>query len=882
MNKSFSPKVCSTLFRTLATVITILLIPVFFQGCSAKVNLPVLSPLPPGNAMNIRSVQSYLKHGPPKSPANTIKKIDFPKNVRMPMAGEKNAYGIYVTPELELAYNTYLGGDGEKALGALISAEKKGGDAGFLWQISFLKVQIMIMMGRAADAEEELVKTSEREIAFIGNNLNSRALSGEVNVWAGDYDKARSDFVAVLKALGSWSFPTSYSLPPSNMAELVGTTTAQLRALTGLTGIYVLEENYPEAMKWALETEKRFNDVHYVSHHPLYKMSIKVHADSYYGRALNLVFLAASHLVVTKKMEESETMYQNAGRFFDALDYKTGSVNIAAFRARTLNKIGRYDLCNTAGKEAIDLALKYGMSDMIWRIEILRGKTFLKLGLHTRAEAAFRRAQTCLDDISGALSTDHAKVRFGVGKEDISYHLSRINMQKKDYTRLFEDLERGRARAFVDMLAGRVVGQGRQSKLVKRIKQLDQQIIRHRLLNTSPGEAYKKAGKKEKRLLSKRRKTLKTLRKRDAELADALSISSKSLSDIQRSLNQGESLVYALPFKQNDSLKLFLIQSARVKIISLPITARTLQNRIKLFTSLATDHSNGLDSYYQRGLFLKKQVSTTKPVSSSDLNIGKQKAIAKQLSKEMKLNQWNSERTVFFVPSGPFYFLPWGALNTLSPVVVLPNGGWLLRKHKKTKHPNKAIVVGNPSFGNMLPQLPGAENEAKQVAHIYETPPLILDNATETKIRKNIGNGVHTFHLATHAVYNENEPLESAVFLTKAGKAAALTAKDIFRNPIPAQLVVLSACETGVAKVQAGDDFLGLARSFYIGGTQAILTSLWPVEDHATNLFMTHFHETAKTGAIGDAWLTARDHLKKLGYPPSIYSAFVLGGASTL
>lgn len=68
----------------------------------------------------------------------------------------------------------------------------------------------------------------------------------------------------------------------------------------------------------------------------------------------------------------------------------------------------------------------------------------------------------------------------------------------------------------------------------------------------------------------------------------------------------------------------------------------------------------------------------------------------------------------------------------------------------------------------------------------------------------------------------------------------------------------------------AGDDLLGLTRSFYIGGTTTILSSLWSIEDEGTKIFMEYFHKNAVSGDYGTAWLKARDHVKKLGYPPAV------------
>jgi len=145
-------------------------------------------------------------------------------------------------------------------------------------------------------------------------------------------------------------------------------------------------------------------------------------------------------------------------------------------------------------------------------------------------------------------------------------------------------------------------------------------------------------------------------------------------------------------------------------------------------------------------------------------------------------------------------------------------------------------------------------------------------------VREAVGSGARVLHLATHALFDPTHPLLSALFLTDGARAEALTAEAIYAEPLPAGLVVLSACETGMGRVVAGEDLLGLTRSFYLSGAQAVLASLWPVNDEATELFMSAFHQKARNGTLGQAWLAARNAARARGLAPSEYGAFVLGG----
>ena len=231
------------------------------------------------------------------------------------------------------------------------------------------------------------------------------------------------------------------------------------------------------------------------------------------------------------------------------------------------------------------------------------------------------------------------------------------------------------------------------------------------------------------------------------------------------------------------------------------------------------------------------------------------------------------------VPTGDRYFLPWGALDLDYPVVVLPTGGWLNHSPKSVRTAKAASIVGDPEFGDAWDRLPGARAEAQSVRRLYGVAAIVGATATEREVRRDVGAGVGVLHLATHGVFDAYDPLASAIILSTGETSARLSAARLFERPLPAKLVVLSACETGLGEVVAGDDFLGLARSFYLGGTLSVLNSLWPVHDQPTRLFMEEFHRFARTGDYGGGWVSARDLLRERGYPPSVYGAFVLGGA---
>ncbi|MBF0194756.1 MAG: CHAT domain-containing protein, partial [Magnetococcales bacterium] len=456
--------------------------------------------------------------------------------------------------------------------------------------------------------------------------------------------------------------------------------------------------------------------------------------------------------------------------------------------------------------------------------------------------------------------------------------LSQIDKQKSDWPTLFEDLERGRARAFIDMLGRKVAPINRQKKLVATIKSIDKKILITRQRKSALISKKDQNKNQEQELLKQRNSLMAELRREDPELADLFSVSTSSLAQVQNELIAGEVLYYSLPSIEGKPLQFLKITDNKVELETINLTAKQLRTHLDAFTAARIGEEELFASLYQkRGVKIVKK-NSDEPVAELE-PFEQEELILKSLGQKLGVEDWNASRAVYIVPSGDLFFIPWGGLNIKVPVVVLPTGGWLLRVKNQQAAMQQAVLVGDPAFGGSLTQLSGAKKEAKQIAKQYSSQPLIGKAATKPALRKAVNTGVDMLHLATHAYYDSNRPLQSALFLSNGKDATPLTAKDIFSNPLPAQLVVLSACETGMGQVIAGNDLLGLNRSFYLGGTTALLSSLWPVEDRATLLFMEHFHKHAKNGSFGPAWLEARNVVKNAGYPPSSYGAFNLGGS---
>jgi len=835
-----------------------LLLVFLFAGCSQKVVLPDATV-----QKEVDNIKSKINIYPENSvPYQAIAN----KSITEVEEGEENLYGIMVTPLLKQVYDGYLNGDGIKALKAIEKISQQSKDPKMLWQTSFLKVQTLIMMGLGDDALNETKRCMALEEKSFGGNLNCTALRGELYVWLEEYDKAKHDAFNVLGTIGKWEFPTSYPAPPSNMDKLVSVTTAQMRSYVTLAALYNLTENYKESYFWANEGEKRMNAVHYVSNHWLYGKFVHLHLDSYYGRATNLVFLATAKLALGYNKKEIKEDFVRAKVFYEMIGYKKGIATLLALEARVYSRIGQYNMAYEKAKQAIEYALENDFLDFIWRIEAIKAEIFKKLGRVDEARKAYRRANDTISILTGALSFESAKRSFGIGKDDISYHLIKYDIEDNNMKQLFIDLETSRARAFVDMLGIKNVELHKDNKLLQEIRILDKKIKKQHLLNTAI-VANKKNKIALKKLLKERVQKAHKLYKQNPNLSSAIAVWSYSLQNTQKNLQPNEQIIYFLPLHKDENVQYLSITHNKTKRYTLDISYEQLADKLQQLTSLLGMSDN------ERGLKIKKSnIVTLKTIpSKSKLENG-----IEQLKVVLKVKKLFSKEKNYIVASGVIHFVPWGMLEQEALFSELPNGNWLNHKSLHLQTAKKAVIVANPDFNHKLPQLQGAKEEGMVLEKIYKTQLIYGKNATKKHLLDDTKNGVGILHLATHGIFYENKPLQSAIFLAN---AVPLNAREIYKHPLLADTVVLSACETGLGKTTSSEEFLGLNRSLFLGGTKTILSSLWAIDDTGTKRFMEIFHTYAKDKRYMLGYQQARKILKKEGYSPAVYGAFVLNGA---
>ena len=171
---------------------------------------------------------------------------------------------------------------------------------------------------------------------------------------------------------------------------------------------------------------------------------------------------------------------------------------------------------------------------------------------------------------------------------------------------------------------------------------------------------------------------------------------------------------------------------------------------------------------------------------------------------------------------------------------------FLVKAARRELLPFSVAILGNPrppvggTLGRAFPALPAAELEARSIGNLFPGATLALGaNANEAELKRALTQR-SIVHVASHAKSFQSAPLKSFIALSPGdGEDGFVTAAEIANLSIRSQLVVLSACETGVTDATG---YLGLHSSLMVAGAAAVLSTLWQVDDDATAELMQAFY----------------------------------------
>jgi CHAT domain-containing protein len=264
----------------------------------------------------------------------------------------------------------------------------------------------------------------------------------------------------------------------------------------------------------------------------------------------------------------------------------------------------------------------------------------------------------------------------------------------------------------------------------------------------------------------------------------------------------------------------------------------------------------------------------------------------------LKLPTNTTYQNLIIVPDGILNFLPFEALITKESSttnfaqmhyllndfrIAYNNSADFYLEGKPISNDKKTVLGIFPVFEKTNYELTFSKAEMQSIKSNFDGEFFDNSNATFDNFKMNAAN-YSILHLSTHATSGDTETPASIKFYDQ-----EILYSELYNLNINPDLVVLSACETGIGKLYKSEGAMSVARGFQFAGAQNLLFSLWKVNDYTTSVFMDDFYKNIKNGeSYFEANANAKlDFLKDKSISntkksPYYWSAFVYyGGIET-
>jgi len=488
--------------------------------------------------------------------------------------------------------------------------------------------------------------------------------------------------------------------------------------------------------------------------------------------------------------------------------------------------------------------------DIYWLLLFERGRIAESEGDLTEAIDFCKKAIEIIESQRSTINTEANKIGFVGDKQKVYHHIISALFADSQYAAAFDYAERAKSRALVDLLA-------ENRKLVPKNSQINSMLTE--LDRLDMGTKVQGSGASTEDINQRNERSIEIKEKVSAvapELYSLVSVSVPSPSEIQSLVAPDETIIEYYYF--GEDLYVFIITDNGIK-------AQRLGG-----TNLVGEVED-----------LRKALETPDSRSYSELSGKLYDRLIRPIEHIVHT------KNLVIVPHGILHYLPFSALYNGKEYLIdrycvsyLPSSSVMkFLKERKIHGGEQMLVFGNPDLGDPRYDLIYAEKEALTISKIFPKSKVFLKSeATETAF-KNVGGGFSYIHFACHGMFDAGSPLNSGIYLGKDSENDGhLTVGELYSTRLDAELVTLSACETGMGTIKQGDDVVGLTRGFLYAGSNSIVASLWKVDDLATSKLMAEFYSrlgrTGKSEALREAQLTVKAQYRH----PYYWAAFQITG----
>lgn len=492
--------------------------------------------------------------------------------------------------------------------------------------------------------------------------------------------------------------------------------------------------------------------------------------------------------------------------------------------------------------KSLEFAEKGNLTSYLWQIHYKIGQIKEEGNKLEEAYESYKKSIDIIEDLRELVKIPERKETFFEDKAEVYAKRVFLCLRLNKDEEAFNYAERAKGRVFLELLGTEKV-EVRVRPELKEKEELKLRKIREieAKLRERQEERYLWELSK---VMEEYDELLLKIKEEDLGYYSLRKVEPQALQEIQSLLTENELI---LEFFVGDEVIAFIIQKDGLSVEKMPITKKELETKIK---------------------DIRKKINPLQMLSV--------KRVANELYQILirKSEPLLNGKDLIIVPHGILHYLPFNALyDGKSWFIEKYNARFLQNasmqqflKEKRKERIRNVLVVGNPTK-----DLEYAEKEAIDVAHKFNVNPLLRDEAKkEIVIESSINKDL--LHLSCHAKFEAGFPRFSRLMLADDN----LLVTEVYNLDLNADLVTLSACETGLGGLTNGDEVEGLTRAFMRAGTPSVIASLWEVDAVSTSELFLKFYE-----GEGDKMKRLRDAqieiMKKYGHP-YYWAGFVMFG----
>ncbi|MBW2306037.1 MAG: CHAT domain-containing protein [Deltaproteobacteria bacterium] len=498
-------------------------------------------------------------------------------------------------------------------------------------------------------------------------------------------------------------------------------------------------------------------------------------------------------------------------------------------------------------QRALELSERLDIPEVTWRALHGLGRERLAGGKKGAAIEYYRRAVEIVEQMRATIRIEELKSGFLVDKQELYHELISILLDEGQASQAFEYAERARARNFIDILGNRNprLKSKAEETLVRQLEEVARNIrLTQSALAADDSREKEALAKRLKSLRRRHRDLLVDIKAQNPQLFQMVSVEAISVEGLSSLLPREVALVEYVVMK--DRIAVWVIKKSGMTWTSVAMPRAELRRLVKGY---------------------RRRIQQIGPLAGLPERL--YRTLISPITAYLE-----DVKILAVVPHDILHYLAFASLKApeghlidryaifyLSSASITPFLYKLPPRNLEKKE--KALALGNPQLAGMNYDLPLAEMEAASLRWNFPQLELLLkDRARESRLKEDIGQ-YRVIHIASHGEFNELNPLFSALKLTGDQQDDGnLEVNEIFALPLQADLVALSACQTGLGEIGSGDELIGLTRAFFYSGARSIISSLWRVDDLSTALVMKHFyrlyHDENKAESLRRAQLTVR------------------------